>query len=148
MIGNKHNYSNNFFRNHKFKILRPVEGEVPSNNSSNSYNEQHDAIGLIKLVYVSISWALHCDSQAGEAMWVHILQLRKLSFREMMPHRQRWSSSSITLVEFFELGTSACVPASSDTHREDFEHEFSNSKGLITVWRVGSYLDFPLISLF
>lgn len=63
---------------------------------------------LMKFVHVSISWARHCGSQAGGAPWVHVLQLRKQLQRddvtgtelEFILHHP---------VEFFELGTLACV---------------------------------------
>lgn len=76
-------------------------------------------------------------------MLVNILQLWKLSSREMMWQRQRWGSvPDLPLLNPGLFGLCAS-PALVDTEKTFNKHEVCFIyKRLITVWRVGSCLGF------
>lgn len=147
-IENEHNYSDIYiFEILNLKNLRPVWRR-------SDWQQQLPQLLLVTMVtlfkfikcfYRGLPWAFHggfiVTSQAEETTLMHILQMRKPNLWEMMGTDRAGVSSHLPLLKPGHV--SLCArPWLVDVSLSVNMSLFSISKGLITVWRIGSYLGF------
>ena len=100
---------------------------------------------FIKCFYRGLSWGFHggfiVTSQVEETTLMHILQIRKPNVWEMMTQTELKCHPHLPLLKPGHI--SLCArPWLVDVRLSANMSLFSVSKGLITVWRIGSYLGF------